>query len=123
MKTKATNCDKKIGEVLKFLRKLKGVSQASIAKQIGVSFQQVQKYENGKNRISASNLYKICQILEVNIAEFYEQVFDEKKFSILQSITNSQETIRMANAWNYINDENFKNSIINLIEHKAKKLS
>lgn len=50
------------------------MSQAELAKVAGLSFQQIQKYENGTNRISASLLYKFSQFLDVEISYFYEQL-------------------------------------------------
>jgi transcriptional regulator with XRE-family HTH domain len=50
------------------------MSQARLADQLGVSFQQIQKYEKGANRISAARLYEICQILGVPIASMFEDI-------------------------------------------------
>ena len=52
------------------------LSQTKLGKAIGVTFQQVQKYENGTNRIGASNLYKISKTLGVDVGFFYEGVED-----------------------------------------------
>jgi len=48
------------------------MSQKKLGQALGVAFQQIQKYENGSNRISASNLYKIAKALDVGIAFFFE---------------------------------------------------
>ena len=50
------------------------ISQTKLGEAIGVTFQQVQKYENGTNRIGASNLYKISRTLGVDVAFFYEGI-------------------------------------------------
>ena len=50
------------------------LSQTKLGKAIGVTFQQVQKYENGTNRIGASNLYKVAKALGVEVTYFYEGV-------------------------------------------------
>jgi transcriptional regulator with XRE-family HTH domain len=50
------------------------MSQSHLADQLGVSFQQIQKYEKGTNRISAARLYEICQILGVPIASMFEDI-------------------------------------------------
>ncbi|MDP6603497.1 MAG: helix-turn-helix transcriptional regulator [Rhodospirillales bacterium] len=50
------------------------LSQTKLGYAIGVTFQQVQKYENGTNRIGASNLYKVAKALAVDVAYFYEGV-------------------------------------------------
>ncbi len=48
------------------------VSQAQLARKIGVSFQQLQKYENARNRVSASMLYGIARALEVPVSRFFD---------------------------------------------------
>jgi transcriptional regulator with XRE-family HTH domain len=47
------------------------MSQTSLGKSVGVTFQQIQKYENGTNRIGASNLYKIASSLDVDVSYFF----------------------------------------------------
>ncbi|MDD9911943.1 MAG: helix-turn-helix transcriptional regulator [Alphaproteobacteria bacterium] len=61
-----------VGQRLKQQRKLQGISQESLAKQLGITFQQIQKYENGTNRISASKLYELSQILKAPVQFFFE---------------------------------------------------
>ena len=53
------------------LRKECGYSQQYLADQLGITFQQIQKYEQGKNRISAGRLYHLCDILAVPIERFF----------------------------------------------------
>jgi len=48
------------------------MSQDHLAQQLGVTFQQIQKYEAGKNRMSAARLYEICQVFGVPIASMFE---------------------------------------------------
>ena len=50
------------------------MSQDHLGQQLGVSFQQIQKYEKGINRISAARLYEICQVLDVPIASMFEDI-------------------------------------------------
>lgn len=59
-----------IGRRIRELRKDAGLSQGGIAEILGITFQQVQKYENGTNRISAARLYKLASRLDVPITEF-----------------------------------------------------
>ena len=69
--------DCRIGERLKSFRKAAGLSQKELATQIGVSFQQIQKYESGGNRIAAGRLWQLSDILKVKMQRFFEE--DEKK--------------------------------------------
>src|SRR3954453_12645608 len=64
--------DKHVGERLRMRRIMLKISQVELARQLGITFQQVQKYENGKNRISASSLHGIAQILRVPHGFFFE---------------------------------------------------
>jgi transcriptional regulator with XRE-family HTH domain len=67
----ASRVDTFIGRRIRDLRLDAGLSQTSIAKALGISFQQIQKYENGTNRISASRLYKLANHLDVSLTEFF----------------------------------------------------
>lgn len=59
--------DRAIGEKLRAARKMKGVTQQDLARRLGVTHQQIQKYEDGSNRVAASVLVMICEILEVDL--------------------------------------------------------
>ena len=63
--------DQEISKRLKSLRISRGLSQTELAKHIGVTFQQVQKYENGRNRITPGRLFDAAQALDVPITFFY----------------------------------------------------
>jgi transcriptional regulator with XRE-family HTH domain len=60
-----------IAAAMKAFRAYRKVSQEELAKSIGVTFQQIQKYETAKNRVSASRLYYIACFLEVSVLDFY----------------------------------------------------
>jgi transcriptional regulator with XRE-family HTH domain len=64
--------DVHVGKRLKNLRLMRKMTQGDVAKKLTISFQQVQKYELGRNRISASKLYEIAAILDVQISYFFE---------------------------------------------------
>lgn len=70
----ATEVDAFVGAQLKILRKAAGYSQTDLAKQVGVTFQQIQKYERGTNRIGASRLWKFCNVFEVAPGRFFDGV-------------------------------------------------
>ena len=63
--------DVHVGSRLRALRIAKGLSQSNVAEHVGITFQQIQKYERGANRIGASRLYEFGQMLGVNIASFF----------------------------------------------------
>ncbi|SFO00109.1 Transcriptional regulator, contains XRE-family HTH domain [Mesorhizobium sp. NFR06] len=64
--------DQHVGRQIATVRLQSDVSQAQLARSIGISFQQLQKYENAKNRVSASMLYEIATSLGVPVSRFFE---------------------------------------------------
>ncbi len=66
-----------VGARVKMRRTLLGMSQEKLGEAIGLTFQQVQKYERGLNRISASRLFDISKVLEVPIGFFFEEMDDQ----------------------------------------------
>jgi transcriptional regulator with XRE-family HTH domain len=70
--------DVHVGARVRMRRKMKGISQEALAGKLKLTFQQVQKYERGTNRISASKLYEIARALDVTIAEFFEGLDDPR---------------------------------------------
>lgn len=69
--------DAYVGERLRLRRTLLGMSQEALGDELNLSFQQVQKYERGTNRISASRLYELGRILDVPVSYFYEGMTDD----------------------------------------------
>ena len=64
--------DRHVGLRIRLRRKELGISQEKLAESIGLTFQQVQKYERAANRVSASKLWEVARALNTNIAYFYE---------------------------------------------------
>ncbi len=71
-----TNIDQVIAKNLVLLRSARGVSQETLADRIGVTFQQIQKYEKGINRLSASRLFVAAQVLKVSLLDFLTSLSD-----------------------------------------------
>lgn len=69
--------DAHVGQRITIRRKLLNLSQETLAKKLGVTFQQVQKYEKGKNRISASRLWDYSQVLGVEVNYFFQDIPQE----------------------------------------------
>lgn len=74
----AGDVDRHIGERLRQRRLERDMSQEILAERLGITFQQVQKYERGVNRISASRLFDIATVLELPIADFFEGLVSSK---------------------------------------------
>ena len=66
-----------VGARVKMRRTLLGMSQEKLGEMIGLTFQQVQKYERGLNRISASRLFDISKVLQVSISFFFEEMDEQ----------------------------------------------
>jgi transcriptional regulator with XRE-family HTH domain len=70
--TDITALDRIVGLNIRRYRERRGVSQQALGQSIGVSFQQIQKYESGRNRIAASRLYHVHKALGVPLRKFFE---------------------------------------------------
>lgn len=118
--------DIEVGANVRLRRKAMGVSQQDLAKALGVSFQQVQKYERGTNRISASRLYDIAACLGVNVEYFFDglpannaPIVTEDE-AIVQEFMRHPQIIRIAKGFNNLNDV-MARAIIGMIERMGGK--
>jgi DNA-binding XRE family transcriptional regulator len=69
----ASEVDAFIGAKMRDRRTKLGLSQSAMGAKLHVSFQQIQKYESGKNRVSAARLFEICEALEVSLASMFDR--------------------------------------------------
>lgn len=77
MATRPDPVDVHVGKRLRLRRVLQGMSQQKLAEAVGLTFQQVQKYERGVNRIGASRLFQLAQVLDVPISYFFDDMSGE----------------------------------------------
>jgi transcriptional regulator with XRE-family HTH domain len=87
-----------VGGKLREIRRINDLSQHDVAYALGVSYQQIQKYERGTNRISASRLYHLTQLLNIPITYFYEDLFQPEELS-LEDLMTAKETIELVNCY------------------------
>jgi transcriptional regulator with XRE-family HTH domain len=73
-KNSSTDVDALVGERVRSRRLQAKMSQATLGEAIGVTFQQIQKYEKGANRIGSGRLFKIAEVLQCDVTEFYDSV-------------------------------------------------
>lgn len=111
-----------VGGRLKHFRKLKGLSQGQLAEKFGLTFQQVQKYEKGLNRISASRLYEASHILGVSVQDFFKGYEGESSSADWEEYDASSfyenfslSKIKTINHITEIKDRNVQNTLIGLI--------
>src|SRR5215510_5180277 len=117
--------DVEVGHRIRIERLARGLSQTALANQLGVTFQQVQKYEKGVNRVGAGRLTKIAEVLGVPVGAF----FTGKE--VLASETNTQAegdqasplklltvsgAFRLLRAYSDIEDPNLRRAIVDLVE-------
>lgn len=109
---KITNqIDLHIGQKLREARMLAKMSQAQVGELLGVSLQQIQKYEICVNRISASKLYEFAKIFNVSINYFFDDYVNDRDFSDCKL----QQRHTLIDAFNKINSNEVKDDIIKLI--------
>ncbi len=111
----ATKSDKVIGENLKQIRLAMSLSQERMSELAGVTFQQIQKYETGKNRIAASKLVRISNALDIDIKVFYDGLIANEKTQIsLKSL--SKEQLRLLSLLTDVDDPKVIKTLISLLQ-------
>jgi transcriptional regulator with XRE-family HTH domain len=112
--------DKFIGEKLYLTRISQGFTRQKLALEIGVSHQQIQKYEKGTNRISAGRLLLISCILKKPISFFYEG-FNEEFISEIESNTSNRLCLEFSKNFIKLNNPNHQSAVNNLIKSLIKE--
>lgn len=121
MENKTPNhLDIHIGYQLRLRRKLMGLSQADLGKLVGLTFQQIQKYENGKNSISARRLYDFAGVLGVSPMYFYD-AFGEVTTTVMDTL--STQAIHLVQDYSQIPSAKIRNSVAALVRAVAKEQS
>jgi transcriptional regulator with XRE-family HTH domain len=105
-----TDTDRAIGERITAARKLAGISQTALATAIGVTFQQVQKYEKGLNRISAGKIVEIAKLLGIGHAELLGSPDDGSSLPSL-----SRAAVSLAQAFDRLPDNASKAQLRRLV--------
>ena len=121
--------DVHVGARARMRRTLLGMTQTDLADAIGLTFQQVQKYENGKNRISASRLLALTRLLDVSIDYFFDDMSPAvatispvpKKRGKAKKLTGCEpdpmlkrETLKLVRAYYKIEDEDVRQQVYQL---------
>ncbi len=110
--------DEHIGQKLREIRLIAKMSQEQVGELIGVSLQQVQKYEICTNRISAGKLYEFAKIFNQPISSFFDDCIADRDF--YSSKFESEEINNLVIAFNKINDSQIQADIIKLINSISK---
>lgn len=121
MKKAPNSIDLHIGSRIKFRRVMLGMTQEQLGDALGTSFQQVQKYEKGINRIGASRLHSVANCLDVPITFFFEgqpaelEVGLDQSASQLAEMMKSKDCIELAMAYLAIQDKDVQKKILALV--------
>ena len=108
--------DVALGHNVRFWRLARGLSQTHVANRLGITFQQVQKYEAGDNRFSIGRLVKTAAILRIPIAALFEGT--QADGPLLALISDSR-SFRLAHAFAAIKNNKARVSLVNMVEKIA----
>ena len=120
-----------VGQRLRELRMLAGLSQSDVASALGLTFQQLQKYERGFNRVSASRLFKLAQFFRVPVSVFFEGL--EERHAVQEGAAagaqteetegtlRSREALMLARYFQNIRDPEIRGAIRELAERCANQ--
>ena len=111
--------DVHVGGRVRLRRTLLGMSQTQIAEALDLTFQQVQKYEKGVNRISASRLYHLSLIFGVPVESFFEEIEEEGSSS--DDVMLTRETMELVRAYYRIRDPKVKKALHAMIKAMGKR--
>jgi transcriptional regulator with XRE-family HTH domain len=120
-KKKPNPIDRHVGARVRMRRLMLDMTQTELGDKLGLTFQQVQKYEKGTNRIGASRLQHIADVLQVPVAFFFEGAVGEMKNSEPRSLFVSEflassEGIALVKAYMSIRDAKTRRCIVQLVE-------
>ena len=124
--------DVHVGLQVRLRRKELKISQEKLAETLGLTFQQVQKYERGANRISASKLYEIARTLRVPMAWFFEGLSDPSEgriegapppetASFAHEFLLTQEGIDLANLFPRVQQRRVRRRLVDLVRAMAEE--
>jgi len=114
-----SSIDVAVGRNVRIWRMAKGLSQAQLAHRVGVTFQQLQKYEVGANRIGTGRLVKLAETLGVPIATLFHGTGGTDQTAVLLSLVADRRSFRLADSFAAIPDAKLRLSIVNLVEEIA----
>lgn len=116
----ATEADRAIGSRIAALRAAQGLSQTTLGHAIGVSFQQVQKYEKGRNRVGASRLQMIADLLKVPVETFFaDKVPAESGTESIQALFDDPEIMDLVAAFRSIPDQTTRSGVLSIVKAAA----
>lgn len=118
--------DLHVGARVRMRRKMLDLSQSDLGKAVGITFQQIQKYENGANRISSSRLQEFSNILKVPISFFFEGAPSSKKGdegvgSDITQLYSTSEGLTLARSFLKIKSRAMRRHIVEIVDAIASE--
>src|ERR671926_101672 len=117
-KKRTTEVDRVIGAKIRMRRGELGMTQTDLAKAVGVTFQQVQKYEQGKNRVGGSRLAGIAKALAVPVSYFFDQSAEEME-AVQGSLLDKRGAVSLLRAYAAIKDQRQRQAMVNIARAMA----
>lgn len=120
---KPTEADHSVGSRIALLRTARGMSQTALGQALGVSFQQVQKYEKGRNRVGAGRLQTIADHLGVPVSSFFEDETDEGRpldESASLSFLGLAGAAELLRAYAAISDAQMRRDVLAVVKSAAR---
>ena len=112
--------DIELGKRIRLRRVEQHISQAELGDKLGVSFQQVQKYEKGVNRVGAARLQQIATALDVPVTFFYDGDGKAREVESLLFL-DSAFSLRLLRAYSKIKDQTVQRQLVSLMESNGKR--
>lgn len=114
--------DVRVGQRIRAYRLNRGLSQSALGKKIGVSFQQIQKYERGLNRIGVSRLKKIATVFESSVSALLgeDDKADAAVDTLLTDVLSRPYAMRMLWAFDAIDDANQRHALVHFVESMGR---
>jgi len=119
---RAAEQDRLVGERIKVLRKSKGISQTALGSALGVTFQQIQKYENGANRVGAGRLSDIARVLGASVSLFFGEGDDaaaQEKAEVFD-LLRAPGAVDLLNAFITIEDDWLRREVLAIVRSAAR---
>jgi transcriptional regulator with XRE-family HTH domain len=123
--------DVHVGHRLRQRRVAVGLTQDRLARAVGITFQQVQKYERGTNRIVASRLFELARVLEVPVQYFFdgleglpdgESAAARAEFADLPDVMGERETLMLVRAYHQIGDSRVRRRVVDLVKSLSERI-
>ena len=127
MKGTASKLDVAVGSRVRSLRERSGISQAAMARRLGVSCQELQKYESGKNRISAGRLKMVAELLELPVDSFFQSEEPEREtltgaYPTTKEFRESVEGLELMRAFRRIPSPQTRERVLALVKTLAEEV-